>query len=490
MNLPPSLRNKMHQGLHVASFCDGAVASQKVFADELLDLWRNPISIGKKTYYVVVSQILMDGPGCTKYTRTRSTNSHEGCNICQHPARTFGKRRVYDGFRSYSAINDPRRKKKSKHNVLPPPTTVDTSITLQWAFDEVRPPPQRRTYVEYVDSAAEAAENVRKKNAPRATTEEKKLPAHIRGVYAMWCLFILPYADLIHWTVDMMHSFSNVIKDLIDSLRPTASAIAGIYYKHTNRTYKPDVVADCQRAHIFPNLILLNKTTNKRPPWVLKKSTCIDIDKQMANILGAYMNDDIPQHIMRAGKCEKSHDTIQWAHIFGNWCLRDRGVYTDNILKIFEFMSVMNGSRIHAATVVESILPDLLEALLVRSGIVPPTECCVTLHELIHIGEQVSQIGNARHSTLYKFEKVNKIMKGFVQNHALGNHINKVYMAYIIHVFCTVLMCFILMLCRYFGNEVFLQFLTMCLQLSYNLCTMFYNFLLFFTIYVFFFTKT
>ena len=36
MNLPPSLRSKMHIGLHVASFCDGAHASQDVMADELL----------------------------------------------------------------------------------------------------------------------------------------------------------------------------------------------------------------------------------------------------------------------------------------------------------------------------------------------------------------------------------------------------------------------------------------------------------------------
>jgi len=110
MNLPPSIRNKVNIGLHVASFCNGVEASQVLLAEELLDLWENPIEIDGDTYYVMVAQILMDGLGRVKYTKVRGSNSFEGCNICCHPGRGFGPgRTVYDGFRRYLAINDPGR---------------------------------------------------------------------------------------------------------------------------------------------------------------------------------------------------------------------------------------------------------------------------------------------------------------------------------------------------------------------------------------------
>ncbi len=118
-----------------------------------------------------------------------------------------------------------------------------------------------------------------------------------------------------------------------------------------------------------------------------------------------------PQNIFRAGKCEKSHDTIHWAHVFSQWCLRDGGVYVENIRDIFDVLSLLNASRIHVPTLQNETYPKLLDAIMKRSGLVPPSECCVTLHEVVHICEQVKQIGNCRHSTLFKFEKVNKVMK-------------------------------------------------------------------------------
>jgi hypothetical protein len=62
--------------------CQGSTASLDVCAQELLDLWNNPIVIGCRTYYVVVAQILMDGPGRSKYCKCEGTNSFAGCNIC------------------------------------------------------------------------------------------------------------------------------------------------------------------------------------------------------------------------------------------------------------------------------------------------------------------------------------------------------------------------------------------------------------------------
>jgi hypothetical protein len=123
---------------------------------------------------------------------------------------------------------------------------------------------------------------------------------------------------------------------------------------------------------------------------------------------------------MRAGKCQKSHDSIHWANVFSHWCLRDKGKYAENILDIFDVMCTLNSSRLHGHTTRHATYKQLIDALVLRSGLVPPSECCVTLHELIHICEQVTDVGPPRHSTLYKLEKMNKVMMLFVQNQAKG----------------------------------------------------------------------
>ena len=82
MNLPPCLRNKVHVGMHVATFCKGSTASLDVFAQELLDLWNHPIEVDGKMFYVMVSQIVMDGPGRAKYCKCQATTSLAGCNLC------------------------------------------------------------------------------------------------------------------------------------------------------------------------------------------------------------------------------------------------------------------------------------------------------------------------------------------------------------------------------------------------------------------------
>ena len=47
-------------GMHVASFDDGSFAALNCFAQEMLDLWNDPIVIDGKGYFVVIGQILMD----------------------------------------------------------------------------------------------------------------------------------------------------------------------------------------------------------------------------------------------------------------------------------------------------------------------------------------------------------------------------------------------------------------------------------------------
>jgi hypothetical protein len=129
MNFPPSMRNKVNIGLHVASFCNGAEASQQVLAEELLDLWENPIEVDGDRYYVVVAQILMDGPGRSKYTKCRPTTSFDGCNICCLPGRRFGQgRTIYDSFRRYLPPNAISRR-QATHIHCP---VEDVNIKVSW----------------------------------------------------------------------------------------------------------------------------------------------------------------------------------------------------------------------------------------------------------------------------------------------------------------------------------------------------------------------
>lgn len=146
MNFPPSMRNKVNVGLHVASFCHGVDASQMVLAEELLFLFDEPIVVEEKSYYVVVAQIVMDGPGRSTYCKCRGTTSHSGCVICNVDARNFGTgRRVYDSFRRYLPEDDLLRKKDSRRHVLR--GDEGENVKLDFSGEEKRPYPQNRSVV-------------------------------------------------------------------------------------------------------------------------------------------------------------------------------------------------------------------------------------------------------------------------------------------------------------------------------------------------------
>lgn len=274
-----------------------------------------------------------------------------------------------------------------------------------------------RPYDDYVRAGMEArAQNARRCH-PLATAREKQLNPYVDGVFDVWYLDNLPYSPLIHKTVDQMHTLANVISDLLNSVRPTQKGNdTGKYYKHDNRTYQTNVQLKCEEEGIFQNGVF----DYKEPPWVLPKKTCLEVDECMKRVLGQYVSDDIPRDIMRAGKCQKSHDTIQWSHCFAPWCLRDKGLYLENILDITKAISLFNASAIHGPSVESVLWPALLKALVYRSGLVPPAECCITLHELVHICQQINECGLPRQSSLFKFEKVNKNLKGNLTNPGKG----------------------------------------------------------------------
>ena len=275
---------------------------------------------------------------------------------------------------------------------------------MQYSDEEFRPPPRLRSYDEYIRAGREAEE--RNKD--------------VDGVKGVWVLHRLPYAEYIHWTVDMMHSMANVIQDTLNSMRPTNSG-SNKLYKHINRTYCAPVMAASLEEGTFRVPFNEMDGTNI-PPWCLTKEECILADERMNYILGGHEGDEFPKDVMRAGRAKKSHDTIFWATTFSAWCLRGFGPYIDHVIHMFDHIGRLQGSSIATELVMEGsdLRKEFVSSLVQREGMMPPSESTSTFHELFHLLDQMSDVGCPRYSTLYKFEKMNKILKRNLKNTAKG----------------------------------------------------------------------
>jgi hypothetical protein len=109
MNLPPSLRHVVHVGMHMAGFDLGAQCSLDIFADELLTLWNTGFVVNGQQYKVFLIEILTDSRGREKLMKVQGAGSLAGCSKCDFRGRVFGKTVVYDRWRSYLPMDDPRR---------------------------------------------------------------------------------------------------------------------------------------------------------------------------------------------------------------------------------------------------------------------------------------------------------------------------------------------------------------------------------------------
>jgi hypothetical protein len=171
-------------------------------------------------------------------------------------------------------------------------------------------------------------------------------------------------------------------------------------------------------------LFYVQKLENTEPPpWIFTKKECIEADNCMHKIIGKCTYEERPLHVMRRGKASNSHDTIFWAMTYARWCFRKKGsqVYIENICEVLDIISMLNATRLNIQYITEVIKPKLIKALVRRVGLLPPSECMLTLHELLHICDQVVEVGVPRVSSLYKFERMNHVLKSVLHNAAKGN---------------------------------------------------------------------
>ena len=105
-----------------------------------------------------------------------------------------------------------------------------------------------------------------------------------------------------------------------------------------------------------------------------------------------------------------------WAH----WCLysTEEDVsepYVANKLKLFNILRILNCNRIRALDL-DGIYLSTIDTLVEHSALIPPCEQTYALHKLIHLVDQIKQIGPAKFSNLFSFERVNCTLKRMNKN--------------------------------------------------------------------------
>ena len=80
------------------------------------------------------------------------------------------------------------------------------------------------------------------------------------------------------------------------------------------------------------------------------------------------------------------------------------------MISLFDCISTLFWSCIDEGNYVQ-LGPKLIEHCTFRSGAYPPCESTITLHELMHCYDQIPAIDPNRYSTLFKYERMNLLLK-------------------------------------------------------------------------------
>lgn len=322
---------------------------------------------------------------------------------------------------------------------------------LQYSFKEEGSFPKKRTYDEYVASATIVA------TSSNVTSDD--------GVKGLWVMHRLPYAHLIRKGVDPMHTMNGFISDTLNSLRPSTN---GRYMKHSNRMLSANVLEACKSENIFQDLV------DGETSCIFTTDECCEADEYDKYVVGTCSSRQLPKSVLKKGKARNSHDTIYWATTWARWCLRGKGSkdHVDNLCQIFDIIGVLNSSHLHMKQVRNELYPELISAIVTRSGLVPPSEATIVQHELVHVCSQVWDQGLPRMSTLYKFERINLFLKKLLKNKAAGNN-DIVFNVF--NLMCVMSLLFTAGLASIMKNYLIHEISTMNFSLYHDNMAMLYN---------------
>jgi hypothetical protein len=250
--------------------------------------------------------------------------------------------------------------------------------------------PEMRSYEEYVRDGTQA--------------ERQNDKEGVNGVKGIWKLHDLPYASDIFWGKDAMHCFANIIKDSFAVLRPSKGDFE-------NRTEKKSVRNECERLGIFRELH--NTTTPARAKWTLNFEEIQRIHEQLLKF---------PVGLRRpflTGGGDYCHDKIIFATLYAPDLLSmtqsGSPLVTSNILEIFDLITHMTSyefeiSRHH------DFMERIYDILSIHEGLLPPSEATYTLHEMVHIAQQIPFCGPPLMVSMFKYERQNKYLKKLLKN--------------------------------------------------------------------------
>jgi hypothetical protein len=230
------------------------------------------------------------------------------------------------------------------------------------------------------------------------------------GVHGIWDFDQLDYAEHIWICKDPMHTFCNVIMDWIKVLRPSVG-------EFENRTEKKSVREACKTNKIFSDLFELDqKKQFKKAPWTLSKN---EIDKVNENLARVKAPTRIRSPMINNGGAN-SHDRLIFATQYARAAFKDVNNNVPhimaNMLELFDIIAHLCLYRFHVKDDVDDIFIKLIINLCRREGLLPPCESTYVIHELVHIVDQIHQLGPPMMSSMWKYEQKNKWLKGLIKN--------------------------------------------------------------------------
>jgi hypothetical protein len=246
--------------------------------------------------------------------------------------------------------------------------------------------------------------------------ERKK--KNYKGVRGIWKLDALPYAEDIGKTKDPMHSMTNVIEGCIKAIRPTKGSFK-------NRTETIKVRKACCESGIFKKLMKkVNVGSSKgqkkkkfqKAPWTLEISEIEKVHKKLKR-MNAPPRVQTP-FVHNGGAT--SHDTIlfatQYAHEVFEGINTGSPHIMENMLDIFGVISHLCQYKFHPEHGVKKMSIYLKNLLSDREGLFPPCESTYPFHELVHVVEQILELGPPMMCSLFKYERKNRWLKGLIKN--------------------------------------------------------------------------
>jgi hypothetical protein len=300
---------------------------------------------------------------------------------------------VYQGYRRFLALNDPRRRKSTLN------THYQRWNIPYWTDNERLPAPVEVTYEVYKNRVLLFEEMLLQPGVPAS---------HFEGVKHLWEFGRLSYADIIFTPYDLMHAANNVVKTGLQMIRKHVQS------RHPNRTVEHSVLE-------------YERTTNQRfehvitqdSPWALEEEEENLVDARLQRVKSCDMS-SVPRNVYKHMGFRSSHQMITFAATLARFCLSDLGSkeHSKTVLAIFDFIKFSTADHFDLLYLQNKALPALYGAMADWEGMFPVSECTYAFHQFLHCISEIPKCGPPRNYWMFSFERVNKYLIGLLRNQA------------------------------------------------------------------------